>query len=287
MEKESGNRYYLVTGASTGIGRACAWELDRRGYHVFAGVRSRQAGEKLQVNASSRLKPVQLDVTDAGQIRAAADCIATQTGEAGLAGLVNNAGIAMPGPLELLPIEQFRRNLEVNVIGHVAVTQAFVPLLRKGSGRIVNIGSINGGIAPPYMGAYGASKFAMEAVTDVLRVELRRWGIKVAIVEPGPIDTPIWEKSIAKADEMAANVSPEVLALYEEELEIMRKAVARSINRAAPVERVVRAVMHGLIAKRPKTRYYLGLDVRWCFKMLKLPSDRFRDWLIRRLIGLP
>lgn len=286
MANESTNRYFLITGASTGIGRACAWELDRLGYHVFAGVRSEEAGQKLQIRASSRLVPLQLDVTVADQIAAAADQIAQLTGEAGLAGLVNNAGIAMPGPLELLPIAQFRQNLEVNVVGSVAVAQAMLPALRKAKGRIVNISSVNGGLAAPYMGAYGASKFAVEAVTDVLRMELRRWGIRVAAVEPGPIDTPIWEKSFAKADEIAAGVTPEVMALYEADLAVMREAVAHSANHASPVERVVRAVVHALIAKRPKTRYYLGWDVRMCFKILRLPSDRFRDWLVRRAIGL-
>lgn len=287
MHQEKSPSYYLVTGASTGIGRACAWELDQRGFHVFAGVRSKEAGEKVQSRASDRLMPLLLDVTEADSIAAAVKQVASIVGENGLAGLVNNAGIAMPGPLELLPIADLRRQIEVNVIGQVAVTQAFLPWLRKVPGRVVNISSVNGGIAVPYMGAYSASKFALEAITDVLRMELRTWGIRVASVAPGPISTPIWEKSLSAADQLTEQIAPDVLALYDAELAIMRQAVAQSIRRAAPVDRVVRAVVHALIAKRPKTRYYLGWDVRMCFKFLKLPSDRFRDWLVRKLIGLP
>ena len=156
-------------------------------------------------------EPLRLDVTDAGQIAAAAELVANVVGEAGLAGLVNNAGIAVPGPLELLPIDAWRRQLEVNVIGQVAVTQAFLPLLRKGRGRLVNIGSVNGGLAIPYMAPYSASKFALEAITDALRTELRPFGIQVAAVEPGPIHTPIWEKSLALADRMSQDIDPAAL----------------------------------------------------------------------------
>ena len=145
-------------------------------------------------------------MTEAASIAAAGKAVGETVGEAGIAGLVNNAGIVVPGPLEAVPIEALRRQLEVNVIGPVAVTQALLPLLRKGRGRIVNISSINGGLAPPYMGPYAASKFAMEAITDALRSELRTWGIGVSAVEPGPIDTPIWEKSVAAADELVGRI---------------------------------------------------------------------------------
>ena len=155
--------------------------------------------------------PLLLDVTDGGQIAAAAETVAKSTGEAGLAGLVNNAGIVIPGPLELVPIDAWRRQLEVNVIGQVAVTQAFLPLLRKARGRVVNISSVNGGMAVPYMAPYSASKFAIEAITDAMRIEFRTFGIRVAAVEPGPIDTPIWQKSLAVADRMSQDVEPAAL----------------------------------------------------------------------------
>ena len=163
----------------------------------------KQRAMRLRENASPLLTPVMIDVTDAASIGAAAAKIKEQTGHYGLAGLVNNAGIGVSGPLELIPIEELRRQFEVNVIGHIAVTQAFLPLLRIAKGRIVNIGSVNGALASPYLGPYSASKFAMEAITDALRIELRTWGIRVSIVEPGPIATPIWEKSFAAADRLA------------------------------------------------------------------------------------
>jgi NAD(P)-dependent dehydrogenase (short-subunit alcohol dehydrogenase family) len=277
----------VITGASTGIGEACALELDRRGWRVFAGVRSQSATEKLRAKASARLAPVLIDVTDGASIAAAAKLVAEAVGDAGLAGLVNNAGIAIPGPLEALPIDAFRRQLEVNVTGHVAVTQAFLPLLRKARGRVVNISSLNGGLACPYLGAYSASKFALEAVTDVLRTELRHWGIEVSAVEPGPIDTPIWGKSVQIGDEMADRIAPEMLALYEADLAIMRQAQIRLAGGAWPVSRVVDAVVHALTAKRPKTRYFLGWHARLPHKGMKMLPDRVRDWIVRKLVGLP
>ena len=207
-------------------------------------------------------------------------------GDAGLAGLVNNAGIAVSGPIELLPIDDFRRQFEVNVIGQVAVTQAFLPLLRKARGRIVNMSSISGGLAPPYMGPYSASKFALEAINDALRVELRNWGIRVSSVEPGPIATPIWEKSLAAADQLAGQIDPAVLALYEADLAAIRKSVEHSVRTASPVERVVKAVVHALTARRPKAHYYLGWNVRLCFKDVKMLPDRLRDWIIKKVMGL-
>ena len=278
--------FIVITGASTGIGKACALELDRQGYRVFAGVRSEEARRNLQVQASSRLIPLWIDVTEAASIAAAARAVGETVGEAGLAGLVNNAGIVVPGPLEALPIDAIRRQLEVNVIGPVAVTQAPLPLLRKSRGRIVNISSINGGIASPYMGPYSASKFALEAITDSLRVELRTWGIRVSAVEPGPIDTPIWNKSVTAADELTARIPPDVLALYDADLSAMRRMVEQSMRSVAPVDRVVKAVVHALTAKRPKTRYYLGWDVRFCFKGFKMLSDRLHDWIVRKVTGL-
>ncbi len=205
---------------------------------------------------------------------------------AGLAGLVNNAGIAVAGPLEALPIDALRRQFEVNVIGQVAVTQAFLPLLRKARGRVVNISSINGGLAVPYMGAYSASKFALEAITDALRVELRTWGIQVSAVEPAAITTPIWQKSLSAADQLSETLTPEILALYDADLTAIRRTVERSARTASPVDRVVRAVVHALTAKRPKTRYLLGWQVRLAFKCMKILNDRVHDWIVKKLVGL-
>jgi NAD(P)-dependent dehydrogenase (short-subunit alcohol dehydrogenase family) len=276
----------VITGASTGIGEACALELDRRGFRVFAGVRKESAAEKLRAKASGRLTPILIDVTDGASIAAAAAAVGEAVGNAGIAGLVNNAGIAVAGPLELLPVDALRQQLEVNVVGPVAVTQAFLPLLRLARGRVVNISSVSGGMSAPYLGAYSASKFALEAITDALRIELRAWDIGVSSVEPGPIATPIWEKSIHTGNQLTERVAPNRLALYDADLAAMRQAVGRSAETAAPVERVVRAVVHALTAKRPKTRYFLGWSVRVCFKCMKMLPDRVRDWIVRKQIGL-
>jgi NAD(P)-dependent dehydrogenase (short-subunit alcohol dehydrogenase family) len=280
----------LITGASTGIGAACAIELARRGFHVFAGVRSDESAQKLLdlagADMAPKITPIMLDVTDAESIAAAADQASEWVGESGLAGLVNNAGIAVAGPLELLPIDNIRKQFEVNVMGAVAVTQAVLPLLRIARGRIVNISSVSGGIASAYLGPYCASKFAIEALTDAMRQELRTWGIRVSAVEPGPIDTPIWAKTESMADNMSSSLSPERLALYQADLEIFRKTVYKSVLAASPVERVVAAVVHALTARRPKTRYFLGWSVRACFKCVKMLSDRVRDRIVLKAIGL-
>jgi NAD(P)-dependent dehydrogenase (short-subunit alcohol dehydrogenase family) len=228
-----------------------------------------------------------LDVTDASQIAAAAETIGKAVGGAGLDGLVNNAGIAVPGPLEVLPIDALRRQLEVNVVGHMAITQAMLPLLRKARGRIVNVSSISGGIAAPCIGAYAASKWALEALNDVMRQELRPWGIQVASVAPGPISTPIWQKSAIAGEELSKQVSPEVFTLYEQFLIATRAHVDRSIRTASPVSRVVRAVVHALTASRPKTHYYLGWTVRLAYKGTKMLPDCCRDWIVRKMVGLP
>ncbi len=285
-EKQSPSPTIVITGASSGIGRTCALELDRRGFRVFAGVRSEEAAKNLQAAGSVRLTPLQIDVTQQDSIAAAAELVAQAVGENGLAGLVNNAGIAAPGPVELVPIEAWRQQLEINVLGVVAVTQAFLPLLRKLRGRIVNISSVSGAISSPYLGAYCASKFAVEAIADALRLEVRRWGIHVSNVEPGPIDTHIWKKSEDMTQSLIGQVSAEKFSLYEAEIAKVRDVVARTAAAAAPVETVVRAVVHALTSPRPKTRYYLGWSVWLCFKIVRMLPDGIRDWLVRKEIGL-
>jgi len=277
----------LITGASSGIGAACALELDRLGWRVFAGVRSPGDGRRLGDKASGRLAPLQIDVTDSAAIAEAARTLAAAVGPAGLAGLVNNAGIAVAGPWELLPLEEFRRQLEVNVIGQVAVTQAFLPLIRAARGRIVFMGSVSGRVASPYVGPYAASKHALEAISDSLRVELRPWGICVSILEPGSVQTPIWGKARADADRLTRQMSPEGEALYGDQIARMHAATERIAARGMPVERIVRAVVHALSARRPKTRYPLGGDARRFLILSKFLPDRLRDWLLCRALGLP
>lgn len=276
----------VVTGASTGIGKACALELDRRGYRVFAGVRSEEAAQRLRAEGSPRLATLELDVTDAESIAAATAEVAEKVGGAGLAGLVNNAGICVAGPLEFVPLAELRRQFEVNVIGVMAVIQAMLPLLRTCGGRIVNISSVSGRVAAPYLGPYAASKYAIEALSDALRSELRRWGIRVSLVEPGTVDTPIWEKSRAASDILAEQMRPEQYALYARDIEALHRSTDEMARRAMPVEKVVRAVTHALTSRRPRTRYPVGLDARLTMLLLRFLPDRARDRLVRRGLHL-
>lgn len=218
----------VVTGASTGIGAACALDCAGRGMTVFAGVRDPRAGEALAAKGGPSLIPITLDVTDEPSITRSVEMVQLVVGEGGLGGLVNNAGIVIASPLELIPLSQLRKQLEVNVIGQIAVTQAFLPLLRRGRGRIVNMGSIAGRGTIPLLGPYSASKFALEALTDALRMELQPWGIQVSIIEPGAIATPLWEKSAKTAEDFEASASEEAKALYGEAVSRIRDVVAQS-----------------------------------------------------------
>lgn len=287
MADVDSSRYLLVTGASTGIGAACAVECAKRGMTVFAGVRNLRAGEALKEKAGASLIPVQLDVTDADSIARCADLVRETVGLAGLVGLINNAGIAIGGPLEVLPIAQLRKQLEVNVIGQIAVTQSVLPLLRQARGRIINMGSIAGRGTIPMMGPYSASKFALEALTDALRMELRPWGIEVVIIEPGAIATPIWEKSLKTGLEVEEAVTGEGKRLYGETARLVREAVDQSARRAISVEHVVKAVWDALTAARPKTRYLVGRDAKLRAFMVKWMPDRVQDWILYKALKLP
>jgi NAD(P)-dependent dehydrogenase (short-subunit alcohol dehydrogenase family) len=253
---------------------------------VFAGIRAEADGKRLAEKASAKLTPVRIDVTDEASIAEAAGIIRDAVGEKGLGGLVNNAGIGVPGPLELVPMAMVRRQFDVNVIGPIAVTQAMLPLVRAARGRIVNIGSVSGRIAAPYLGLYAGSKFALEALTDSLRVEVRHWGISVSIVEPGSVATPIWEKSRAAADAMAEEAPPESLELYAADIARFREVTGKAGEAAMPVEKVVRVVVHALTARRPRARYPVAADTRMAIAIFRFLPDRVRDWLIRRQLGL-
>ncbi len=267
----------LITGASTGIGRACALRLDGKGIHVFAGVRSESDAESLQQCASDRLTPVLIDVTDADAIESAKRVIADAVPQEGLAGLVNNAGIFVGGPLEFSSIDEIRKQFEVNLFGVIAVTQAFLPLLRVGGGRIVNMTSVSGLIAFPFLGPYAASKFALEAISDSWRVELRPWSIRVAVVEPGVVDTPILDKIKATMDEARKTFPPEAHDLYGPVFGLADGIQSRGV----PADRVAKAVEHALCARRPKHRYLVGSGARIGSIIRKLPVG-FRDWLIAK-----
>lgn len=276
----------VITGASTGIGEACALHLDKLGHRVFAGIRKAADGESLRRRASERLVPVRLDISDETEIRQAAHNVIEALGGDGLAGLVNNAGMVVGGMLEFLPLDALRHQLEVNVIGQIAVTQAFLPSLRKARGRIVNIGSVSGLISSPFTGAYSASKFALEALTDSLRMELRPWKIHVSIVEPGFIQTPIISKSFEAAEDLRSQLSPEALQLYGAAIHAVGNALKRESAKAAPTDVVVKAVVHALTAQRPRTRYVVGANSGFQISLARALPDRWRDALITRQLGL-
>jgi len=264
----------LVTGASSGIGRACALRLRQAGWRVYGGVRASADGDALR---EAGIEPIELDVTDPVQITAAAAAIG-----ATLDGLVANAGIAVAAPLELVPLDDLRRQLEINVVGQVAVVQAMLPALRQSSGRVVLMGSIGGRSALPFLGPYAASKHALEAFADALRVELAPWGIAVSIVEPASVKTAIWTKGASHADAMRAQVSSDAAALYAERLDRFR-AVAMKRGPGIDPDVVARAVEHALTASRPKARYVVGRDAHLRAWIERLPT-RLRDRVLAKTL---
>jgi NAD(P)-dependent dehydrogenase (short-subunit alcohol dehydrogenase family) len=279
-------RSALITGASTGIGRAAALRLDSCGWRVFAGVRREEDAAALREAGSERLAPLILDITSAEQIAAAAELVGAELGDAGLDGLVNNAGIAVPGPLETLPIDDFRRQIEVNLTAHVAVTQTFLPAIRAARGRILFITSIGGLLAFPMFGAYHAAKFGLEAVGDVFRQELRSWGISVSVIEPGSIATPIWERGEQEADRVIERGPAEQESLYGKSIAAYREVIKRTAARGIPPEKVAATIERALTARRPRTRYLVGADARGQALAVRLLPDRLSDWLIARATGM-
>jgi NAD(P)-dependent dehydrogenase (short-subunit alcohol dehydrogenase family) len=270
----------VITGASTGIGHASALHLASLGFQVFAGVRRDDDAERLRAAGDGGIEPLRIDVTDQASIDAAAQRAREATGGR-VAGLVNNAGIAVPGPLEHLPIDEFRRQIEVNLTGQVAVTQAFLPMLRAARGRIVNIGSIGGRVALPLLGPYAASKHAMEGLTDSLRRELAPSGIEVSIVRPGPIKTEIWERGNAKADELLDRM-PEAEEHYGPAIAAARAGAEQRMREAIPPREVAEVVAHALTADKPRTRYLVGPRTRAMALLSTVLPDRTFDGVIRR-----
>jgi NAD(P)-dependent dehydrogenase (short-subunit alcohol dehydrogenase family) len=273
----------MITGASSGIGKTCAIYLDQRGYRVFAGVRKAADGEALTA-AAPRVRPLIVDVTDQQSVAGAAEQVKQALGETPLAGLVNNAGIGLGGPAEFLALSDMRRQMEVNLVGQLGVIQAFMPMLRRSRGRIVNISSVGGRAATPFLAPYCASKFALEALSDCLRVEVKPWGIKVAVVEPGAIQTSIWDKSRNTVEEVTRSLPPEGLRLYGEEIGRMRVLIAMQERMAIPAERVAAVVAHALSARRPRTRYLVGFDAKVMALLHWLLPDRAYDAVLAMMM---
>jgi NAD(P)-dependent dehydrogenase (short-subunit alcohol dehydrogenase family) len=276
----------LVTGASSGIGRACALHIDGLGHRVFAGVRTQSAAESLRRAASDRLTPVMLDVTDAGAIDAAVESIDSTLDGRGLVGVVNNAGVARGGPIEYLPIEEWRTQLEVNVIGQVAVTQAMMPLLRRGRGRLVFIGSIGGRVGTPLLSPYAASKFALGGIAESLRHELRPFGLRVVLVEPGAVKTDIWEKGRRYADEMEQVLPPQATSLYGDAIAGLRRSIDQQDRMGIPPEQVAKVAARALFSTRPRARYLVGRDAQAAGVIARLLPDSAKDAIVRMIGGL-
>lgn len=263
-----------MTGATSGIGLACGVRLAESGWHVLGGYRSESDAERLR---QIGVEPLRLDVTDAAEIAAAAGAVGPE-----LDALVANAGIAIAAPLELVPLDELRRQLEVNVVGQVAVVQALLPALRRSQGRVVLMGSIGGRSALPFLGPYAASKHALEAIADSLRVELAPFGVSVSIVEPASIRSRIWEKGAARADELSREFAPEVAALYTGRIARFRE-VALSRGPGGDPADVAKAVEHALTASRPKARYLVGRDAHLRAWVERLPT-RMRDRLLAKML---
>ena len=279
--------HVLVTGASSGIGRATALRLATTGYHVFAGVRKPADGAALAEAAAGELTPVILDVTDPQQIASAVQLIADHVGDNGLAGLVNNAGIGVFGPLELIPIERFRRQLEVNVTGQLAITQAALPLLRRARGRIVMIGSIGARFTPPFVGPLAASKSTLATMSDALRQELAPWDIRVTVVEPGSIRSEAVDKLESDARAVMNEATAEGRALYQDAFLHLVVFFARLHEKGSRPDVVAKTVERALGASRPRSRYLSGRNAHRMATIARLLPVPAQDALRRRLAGQP
>jgi NAD(P)-dependent dehydrogenase (short-subunit alcohol dehydrogenase family) len=258
----------LVTGAARGIGRSIANHLASAGWDVIAGVRSEQDAAAIAKDSPQRISAVILDVTDAGHIAALADAVPER-----LDALVNNAGIVVSGPMEVVSPDDWRKQLEVNVIGQLAVTQAVLPALRKARGRIVFISSVNGKLSMPMVGVYSASKFALEAAADALRLELKPWRISVSLVEPAQTDTDMWRTADSVFEEEVAALTPEHRQLYAKHIAGMKKFIPASQRMAVAPAKVSAVVEDALTARRPRARYPVGIGPKLQIALLtKLPS---------------
>jgi len=279
-------RSVVITGASGGIGRACALRLARNGFRVFAGYRDEADGASLTAEATGQLEPLPIDVTDAAQVASAAGAVEEAVGAEGLWGLVNNAGIPVPGPVESLPIDDLRRQLEVNLVGQVAVTQALLPSLRRARGRVLNMTSVGGRVATPFMGAYNASKFGLEGISDALRRELAGVGVDVCAVEPGSIATAIWDRGREHADGVVVGMSAEARAAYGDDLRAALDTASKTGERGMEPDKVARTVEHALTVGRPRPRYVVGADARGMILLQSVLPTRVFDRLMLRAMGL-
>jgi NAD(P)-dependent dehydrogenase (short-subunit alcohol dehydrogenase family) len=280
LSAQSANaRAVVISGASSGIGRSCALHLDHLGFYVFAGVRRAADGDALAQGASSRLSPIIIDVTDPDAVAAAYRTVSDR--RIALAGLVNNAGSTVPCPVEHLPLDTLRAQLEVNLIGHVAMIQAFLPLLRQSHGRIINISSLAGRLPVPGMGSYTAAKHAMEGLSGSLRLELAESGVHVAVVEPGNIHTSMSAKLHRDVTAAMSTMSDHDAGRYSGLVRGVEAAITDGAERGAPPEVVAEVVAHALTSQRPKIRYPVGPQAGRMTLLARLLPDRLLDVMLR------
>lgn len=273
----------FITGTSSGIGEDAAIRLYRLGHRVFAGVRSPADGEALVAQTSDRVTPVICDVADGSSVESAIRQIDDAVGDGGLQGLVNNAGVARAGPLEHLPLDEWRSQFEINVFGQIAVTRAALPLVRRGRGRICFVGSVSGRMGGPLMGPYAGSKFAIEGIAQSLREELRPWDIEVSVIEPGPIKTSIWEKGRSYAADMEARLGADAMEQYRDQVEAAVKGIDTNERIGASPSKTSDAIEHALLAARPKHRYLVGTPAKLAGPLTRLLPDKALGRLMRAM----
>jgi NAD(P)-dependent dehydrogenase (short-subunit alcohol dehydrogenase family) len=260
--------------------------LVRRGFHVFATIRRPQDGEALQRDAPGQLTPLLMDVTNPEQITSAYQTVSDHLAERGLDALINNAGVGVAWPLELVPLDKFRSQFEINVDGQLAVTQAFLPLIRRAAGRVIMIGSIADRITPPFVGPLAASKHALLALTEALRLELAPWNIHVVLIEPGNIRTEAGDKFNNDATAALQQFGPVGRALYADAFHSMTSRFGARYRRGSAPEVVAAIVVKAVEAARPKARYLVGKDAHLFAMVAKLPPSLL-DPIRRRIFGLP
>ncbi len=286
LTSEFKNRVILVTGASSGIGHAAAVDFANHGATVYAGVRkAEQAQELTRLSASCGggvLRPLLFDVTDPAQVEHAIQEIKKHSGR--LDAVINNAGLTVAGPVEGIPLEDYRTQFEVNFFGVVAVTQKALPLIRQSKGRVLMISSVNGRMTSPFLSAYSASKFALEGFSNALRLEMDPFGVRVCLIEPGPIRTPIWKKALDRGNELEANWPDDLKKLYAKPLANMRKLASRAEETARPVEDVLVALRHALSSRNPKPRYVIGQDNKTILLLNDILPTQFLDKIVLRAV---
>lgn len=275
------NELVVITGASTGIGAATAREVARRGFYVLAGVRRDRDADALR---AERIEPCTLDITVDTDVAAIADRVADDPEHRPLRALVNNAGIAVNAPIEALPMSEWRRQFDVNLFGHIAMTQALIPALLDSSGTVVNISSVGGRVAMATYGAYAGAKFALEAVSDALRREVAGFGVKVVVIEPGAVITEMSRRGVATADRLATGMTPDQHQRYDTLINAITTHAKAFARDGVPAARAAQVIANAITTNKPRTRYTVGRDAAALVRLARLTPDRVLDHMLRRTL---